>query len=266
MAKKMNRFVYNLAKIILCCIIIFISSALVANALTLMLDPGHGGTSSGCTCVRGGKTICEKDLNLKIAKYLKKELEKYTDKKGKKIKVYLTHNGRTLTISQRMQAASDKKADAMISIHNNSHGKSSIQKGGCMVLVTNSDCNKLFSKEEKLATSIIKELNKTGVPTAGFGNNRSSLKRTAKKGTSLHNGLFRKLSDDGTKYPGGDTTDWYRLIREGVLRKIPSILIEHAYMSVNSDYNNFLSSDKKLESLAKADARGIASFYKLKLH
>lgn len=53
------------------------------------LDPGHGGNDSGAV----GKTNDqpqEKDINLKIAKYIKQELSKNSN-----IKVYLTRTGDT---------------------------------------------------------------------------------------------------------------------------------------------------------------------------
>ena len=54
------------------------------------------------------------------------------------------------------------------------------------------------------------------------------------------------------------------IIRNGVLEKIPSIIVEHAYLDNKNDYDNFLFSDEKIKKLAIADMKGIVNFFKLK--
>lgn len=46
------------------------------RALTIVLDPGHGDTALGCCRTYDGKKITERDLNLKIANFVKSALEK----------------------------------------------------------------------------------------------------------------------------------------------------------------------------------------------
>ena len=53
------------------------------------LDPGHGGNDSGAVGETNDQPQ-EKDINLKIAKYIKQELSKNSN-----IKVYLTRTGDT---------------------------------------------------------------------------------------------------------------------------------------------------------------------------
>ena len=45
---------------------------------------------------------------------------------------------------------------------------------------------------------------------------------------------------------------------------IPSVIVEHAFLDDDGDYEDFLSDDDKLKALARADARGIARYYGLK--
>ena len=60
----------------------------------------------------------EKDLNLKIAVYLKQELESYEN-----TEVYLTRTGdEEIELPERIQFALEKRADALISLHNNAAG------------------------------------------------------------------------------------------------------------------------------------------------
>ncbi len=228
--------------------------AVSAKNLTLVLDPGHGGVHPGCVYSYDGKQILEKDLNLKIAKYLKKELEQYKTKKGDKVVVHLTRNDDSdgPDLEGRVVLAKNKKANALISLHNNATFNKDTH--GCMILVTHSNFNKLYKKEHDLARSIIKELNDIGIETATIPN-----------ATGKNAGLLRKLSDDGSTYENGDTTDWYGIIRHGINHKVPSVLVEHAYLSNERDYRKFLSTDEKLKKLAIADAKGIAEHYKLQL-
>lgn len=80
---------------------------------TVVVDPGHGGKDPGAISRRGTK---EKDINLKVAKLLKKELEK------RGIEVHLTRSQDVfLTLRRRVQIAKERNADLFISIHSNSN-------------------------------------------------------------------------------------------------------------------------------------------------
>lgn len=80
---------------------------------TVVIDPGHGGKDPGAISCRG---FPEKELNLKIAKYLKEELEQrgYNAVLTRAKDVYLT-------LQQRVDIAKRNNADAFISIHGNSN-------------------------------------------------------------------------------------------------------------------------------------------------
>ena len=64
-----------------------ISTYSETNPLVICIDPGHGGNDGGSTLVNG---VSEKVYNLKIAQYLKAELEQY-----KNVKVVMTRTGDT---------------------------------------------------------------------------------------------------------------------------------------------------------------------------
>ena len=235
-------------KSIIICLISAIFSFIFnnVNAINIVLDPGHGGSSPGCTRTYDGKEILEKELNYKIASYIKEELEnKYLDSNGEPVNIYLTHenNEKNPRLSERVQMGIDKKAEAVISLHINA-STSNDQKGS-MVLVTSSHFNNLYEIEENLAKCFLKELEKIGIKP------------------SYNSGFLRKLSDDGSKYENGETTDWYGIIEHGILKNIPAILVEHAFLSNEEDYRNYLSTDEKLRSLAGADVNAIVSYYNL---
>jgi N-acetylmuramoyl-L-alanine amidase len=76
----------------------------------ITIDPGHGGVDPGAIGVGG---VYEKDITLKTAKELKKELEE-----SGKYKVYLTRSDdRYLKLWQRVQIARKYKSDLFISLH-----------------------------------------------------------------------------------------------------------------------------------------------------
>ena len=72
-----------------------------------------------------------------------------------------------------------------------------------------------------------------------------------------------RSSHDGTTYPNGKLADYYGIVRYGQLAHIPSLIIEHCFISSDSDSAQFLSSEAKLQAMAQADARGIAAYYGL---
>ena len=90
--------------------------ALGLKIRTVVIDPGHGGHDPGAI---GPKGVKEKDINLKIAK----ELKKILDKKGKSIgieNVYLTRSSdRFIPLEERTAIAKKLNADLFISIHCN---------------------------------------------------------------------------------------------------------------------------------------------------
>ena len=209
----------------------------ISQKLTVVLDPGHGGSQSGAA--RDNEQIEEKALNLKIAKYLKKELEAYEN-----VKVFLTRTAdKDVELPERTQFALDKKADVMISLHNNAAGKCAAYDHGCTVLAAKYGYKDMLALEEqKLSCNILNELSKLGIENQG---------------------ILLRDSEANEHYSNGILSDYYAIIRGGVLNNIPTVLIEHAFIDNDSDYENYLSTDKKLKQLAIADATGIARYYQL---
>lgn len=79
---------------------------------TIIIDPGHGGKDPGAIGWRG---VQEKEVNLKISRYLKKILAE------KGLKVVLTRNSdRFISLKKRTKIADENKDAFFISIHANS--------------------------------------------------------------------------------------------------------------------------------------------------
>lgn len=83
-------------------------------AMTILIDPGHGGEEDGATREFNGVMVKEKDLTLSISKLIYEKLQK-------KHRVFLTRSfDRTVTLQERAQIAEKIKADLFISVHINS--------------------------------------------------------------------------------------------------------------------------------------------------
>ena len=199
------------------------------------LDPGHGGNDSGAV----GKTndqLQEKDINLKIAKYIKQEFSKNSN-----IKVYLTRTGDTKPeLGERVPKAVQDKADLFISLHNNANGEIVDYDHGCTVLVPTGNYKKEVSKQAQLlGCYFLKQLEQAGVENQG---------------------LLMRTSEQNEKYPNGKLRDYYRVIHESIEEEIPGVIVEHSFVDNDNDVEQFLKDDTKIRKLAQADAKAIKDY------
>jgi N-acetylmuramoyl-L-alanine amidase len=79
---------------------------------TVVIDPGHGGMDRGRV---GPSGVAEKDVNLAVARYLKRQLERNSD-----LEVVLTRDrDEHLDLAQRAEIANRAQGDVFISLHCN---------------------------------------------------------------------------------------------------------------------------------------------------
>lgn len=219
--------------------LVHISTVHANEPFIIVVDPGHGENGSGASAVFDGKVIQEEIINLKIAKYLKEELEEYQG-----VKVILTRDGDyDVDLLKRTQVGINNDANLLISIHNNAYGEDFSYDHGSTVLVSRGQYNKKVAQEEQeLGVNILYELSEIGLEDQG---------------------LLLRDSENGEKYENNQVADYYAIVRNGIKNYLPSIIVEHAFVDHESDYDQFLSSDNKLKQLAVADANGIARYYQL---
>lgn len=205
--------------------------------VVVVLDPGHGGTDSGAL----GNGLQEKDLTLKIAKYCKEELEKYSG-----VTVYMTREDDSYLgdrigdaasdIANRVNKAKEWGADLLVSIHINSGGGQGVE-----VYYPNSNYNATIGKEgEDSAQKILDELLKLGLKNRGI----------------------KIRSTEYDTYPDGSLRDWYGIIRRSKLAGFPGIIVEHAFIDNESDAAK-LKEESFLKQCGVADATGIANYFGL---
>lgn len=171
-------------------LLLTIATGAKANAMTICLDPGHGGygtTGAGALY----PPYMEKSLNLAVASQLKSELE------SAGIKTYMTRSGdNDLSLEQRAAYAKSVNADLLISIHFNSSADHT--KYGSEVWT--SLYSSYYTTGASLGSSVLSQL--TGL---GF-------------------------TSKGIKTRLGNSGDYYGIIRYGVAQSIPTIIIEHCFM------------------------------------
>ena len=203
------------------------------EGVTICLDPGHGGEDSGAV---GVNNAYEKDLTLKIAQYCKQELEKYD------CNVVMTRTGDTNpSLEDRANFAKSQGAQYLISIHLNSGSGYAV---GAEVYYPNTNWRPDISQNGKnVAQAIQNQLVFLGIRDRGI--------------------KFRTIDTnqypDPFRYDDGSVADYYGIIRNAKYNGLTGLIIEHCFINSDSDYNNYLNSDAKLQKLGVADANGIVS-------
>lgn len=229
-----------------------IVQAVNQKEIVLVIDPGHGGKMTGTANNELG--LVERDVTLKISRYLRDYLNEYDG-----IKVIMTHDGLPsdyeMELPDRGMVARNNNADMMISIHIND--SSAPNQHGAEVFVT---ANKLLPKYNEQSTKfgnlVLNELSKLGIANRGV--------------------KTRLCGDTGPKweYSDGSVADYYAVVRYPMkgdsedrgadLAKgegIPGVLIEHCFMKGHDA--QFLDSEEDIQKLARADCNAIVSFYEL---
>ena len=200
--------------------------------LIIILDPGHGGNDPGASNSDMG--LKEADVTYKLAIYAKEELEKYEG-----VKVYLTRYSNCPLIYERGEFAKKYDADLMVSLHINA-GSSSAR--GAEIWVTQDDTQiEYYEKCKELGEKILNEISKLGIK---------------------NNGVSTRSGRNNEWYESGVVKDYYGIIRYPMNYKIRSILVEHCFISNNSDCQ-YINTNEKIKNLAIADVRGIVQAYQL---
>ncbi|MCR5389062.1 MAG: N-acetylmuramoyl-L-alanine amidase [Lachnospiraceae bacterium] len=200
--------------------------------INIMLDAGHGGSDSGAKY----DGIEEKEINLKIAQFLKTYLSDYVG-----VNVMLTREDDTsLTLEERVNIASEEGADVLISLHNNA--ASSDADGATVYYQNDSLYPEVSEIGEGLSEQILKRLTQVGL---------------------TDNGIRIRNSENGSTYEDGSPSDYYGILRHAKIAELPAIIVEHAFLSNEDDRDIYLSDDAGLQALAMADAMGIADYYGL---
>ena len=211
-----------------------------SGPLVIALDPGHVGVSSGA--VANGTS--EANATWKIAQFCKAELDTYQNVTAVFTVTPDDRLGSSSELRERVQRALNQGADVLVSLHLNSTGVGNAYGAEVWAPHNAGYNNETHAVGTDLGNQILAQLQKLGLTNRGV--------------------KFRWIDPDPKyDYPDGSNGDYYGIIREAHKSNLPAIIVEHAFLDNWSDYNNFLNSDAKLQSLGIADAHGIANYYGL---
>ena len=220
-----------------------VSSKAPANVV-VVLDPGHGGSDGGASGTWDGVVYRESEINQAIANACKEELEKNGN-----ITVYLTrktvgeglHGGIGDDLDWRCAYAHEVGADLYVSLHCNAVA-TGLKSGAEVYIPNTSYCKTAHDVAKTVGTSI-------GVRLTELG---------------LSNGTtYIRNSQNGSTYDDGSIADYYAVIRGSKEYGIPGMIVEHCYLTSQSDCQTFLSTADKIKALGVADAKGIIDNLKL---
>ena len=213
--------------------------------LVIVIDAGHGGQDCGTKSTNetfgtqvldsDDITIYEDDINLAIATAMRNELKQYEG-----VKVYLTRSEEDdwITNTGRAMIAREMKADFLISIHINS--ATGTDNKGALVIRT---MNSYYAQQtDDMANLILDHLSALGLENRGV----------------------TTRADDVFTYE-----DYYTLIAEGVRVGVPSLIVEHCFLTNAEDALFVCNSDGSLNTanltaMGVADAEAVVSYYGLK--
>ncbi len=238
-------------------IFIFVFSAKLF-AVTVLIDPGHGGDDHGAKgSYKSGKKsseVLEKDLTLSIAKKVKDLLSPHCH-------AYLTRSiDKTLSLEKRAEVAETIKADLFISIHVNSSRTAGAHGFETYYLDNHDDAavRKVEEVENKMSGGEGEEIIIRQILTDLV------VSRTVTSSKALANSIHGELKK--TLPRKFKLTD--RGIRPGLfyvlaLSKRPAVLLEAGFMSNDTELKK-MSNEKFQDEYAKAVAQGIRDFIKVR--
>ena len=230
------------------------------DGTVIVLNPGHGGEWTGCA--NGEKKLVEKDITLKIARYLQTQLNGYYD-----VKVILTHDGVTFPkndagdLAARAMIARNNNADLYVSLHIDDCANTEVQ-GASVYTTSRTELPKYKEEMRMLAGKVLKNLNNLGIKTSNLGIVSDKLCNDHEPKFQYYDGSQADYYGDIRYCMKGDTDGLGTDFRDG--SGIPAVLIEHCYMN-NAHDVQFIDSDEDLQKIAKADGDAIIEFLGLRL-
>ena len=223
-----------------------------ARAITIMLDPGHGGEDPGAIGSRGSM---EKHVTLSIARRLRERIEN-----DPAMKVALTRDGDFFVpLQTRVQKARRAKADLFVSIHADAWIKPEARGSSVFVLSekgASSAAARYLAQKENEADKV-GGVNFT-VADPQLARTLMDLTQTATQNDSMKLGksVLTNLGSVNALHKAAVEQAGFAVLKAP---DIPSILIETAFIS-NPEEEKRLNDEDYQEKLAEAIMRGIRQY------
>jgi N-acetylmuramoyl-L-alanine amidase len=224
-------------------------------ALTIVVDPGHGGTETGAI---GPAGLQEKEATLEIAKKLAATLPKVLA-----CRTVLTRDADALIpLDDRTSIANHEKADLFLSVHANS-SRAASAKGSETYYLS-------LEASDKIAQEVAREENQAGAAAATPGGGEASanpaldfilwdLAQSAhlKESSELAESIQQELNTVSDTANRGIKQAPFRVL---VGATMPAVLVEVAFIS-NADEEKKLKNPDFQQAVAEAVARAVARFF-----
>lgn len=223
-----------------------------AKAVTIMLDPGHGGEDPGAVGARGSM---EKNVTLSIARRLRERIEN-----DPVMNAVLTRDGDFFVpLQTRVQKARRAKADLFVSIHADAWIKPEARGSSVFVLSekgASSAAARYLAQKENEADKV-GGVNFT-VADPHLARTLMDLTQTATQNDSMKLGksVLTNLGSVNALHKASVEQAGFAVLKAP---DIPSILIETAFIS-NPEEEKRLNDEEYQEKLAEAIMRGIRQY------
>ncbi len=210
------------------------------DPVVIMLDTGHGGNDPGAIRTVGGVEYTERAFNDKLMNACYGRLTAYDGVIVYRTRVANNH----ISTYARAEYAARVGADLFLSFHINSSDYKSAHGASTIIPIGH------YKPEIKTAAANLTEKILNGLTAVGLKNNGF---------------LTRALEDaDYLEYPDGSAGDYYEVIRRGVVNGIPSLILETAFITSDTDLA-ILKDDAKIREIGAIVADAIANQFGLKI-
>jgi N-acetylmuramoyl-L-alanine amidase len=213
---------------------------------TVVLDPGHGGRDPGAIGVRG---LREKDVNLRIARALGRELEE----RGFRV-IYTRNDDRSLDLEQRTAIAEGSDGDLYVSIHANAARRRSVRGIETYYLDENHERHALTvaARENGIPRHQVNALQRTLAKLRVSELSPHSKRLATMVHQEVISGMPRRYREPDLGVKKGP---FYVLF----LSSMPAILIETGFLTNREDAKRLRSADYH-EAVAERIAIGLSQY------
>ncbi len=228
-----------------------------APQLTIVVDPGHGGTETGAIGLGG---LQEKDTTLKIARRLAATLPKVLS-----CRTVLTRDTDVLlSLDDRTSIANHERADLFLSVHANSSRSASAQGSETYYLsleASDKISQEVASRENASNGAAPLPAGDTGNPDLDFILWDLAQSAHLKESSELAEAIQVELNAVSDTSSRGIKQAPFRVL---VGARMPAVLVEVAFIS-NAEEEKRLRSPEFQQTLADAVARAVAGFFSRRL-
>lgn len=235
------------------------STVQAAKPITIVIDPGHGGSDHGAT----NESVKESEVVLDISRMVAKQLTE-----NSKYKIILTRDSNTaVDLRERSEIANRAKADVFISVHANSSTSPTIRGAEFYIasqMAPDEEAMFLADRENTAGKEDQEESNQPA-EVAAVKTDLEAILEDLKRTYSYRRSLDLAKSVETawrSTFPGRKAS-----IQQGPFAVLlstiaPSLLVEVAYVS-NSSESKELAAEKSRVAMASAISKGIEAFLAL---